>query len=276
MNQRHQNQRSASTLSPREHGAYGQLLAPLAAALLGGRPTLVGVCFAAAAVSAFFAHEPWLVLVGQRGARAERIMATRAKSRLILLVVAVTVLGATSLLLANGITRVAVLGVGALAVVAGALSLRGKLHSSFGEVWAGVVLAALGIPVSLACGTSLELALGNALAWALAFASGVFAVRALIHRKKTGTRGHGLWGLIAILLLLLVEARFVPGPVLAVTPLALAAVTLYAVSPSPKALRKVGWTLVGFTVAAALAMAINSRTRVSTPGPEHRLASMQS
>ena len=256
--------RSEPKLSPREHGAYGQLFAPLVTALLGGCPTVSGVCFAASAVSAFFAHEPWLVIVGQRGTRAERTLASRAKRRLACLLAATAILGIAGLILANRATKIAGLSVAMLALVAGTLSHFDKLHSAFGEVWAGTVLAALGIPVSLACGVSIELALGNAFAWSLAFASGVFAVRAIIQRRKSGTRGRGLWAILAIVLLLVTQSRFTLGPVLAVSPLALAAVALFAVAPSPKALRKVGWTLVGFTVAAALAMALNARAHFAS------------
>src|SRR4051812_49522750 len=57
---------------PREHGAYGQLLFPLVTALAVGRPRVVAWLLAASAVGAFLAHEPLLVLLGQRGARAAR------------------------------------------------------------------------------------------------------------------------------------------------------------------------------------------------------------
>ena len=70
-----------------------------------------------------------------------------------------------------------------------------------------------------------------------------------------------------IVLLLVVESCIALGPVLAVLPLAFSAVTLFAVAPSPKALRLVGWTLVGFTVAAGVLMALNARAVGGLTGP---------
>ena len=171
------------------------------------------------------------------------------------------------MLLANRAAQIAALSASVLALVAAVTSQKGSLHNAFGEIWAGTVLAALGIPVSVACGMPIGLALGNASAWSLAFAAGVLAVRALIQRKKTGMRGRGVWGILVIVLLLVVESCFALGPVLAVLPLALAAVTLFVVAPSPKALRRVGWTLVGFTFAAGVAMALNARAVGGLIGP---------
>src|SRR6188474_1875399 len=64
--------RDRTTMLPREHGAYGQLLFPLGAALAiaGVHPS--GMLTATAAVAAFVAHEPLVLLLGGRGARARR------------------------------------------------------------------------------------------------------------------------------------------------------------------------------------------------------------
>ena len=267
MDQPHANPNRVPSLLPREHGAYGQLFAPLGAALLGGRPTISGVCFAVSAACAFFAHEPWLVLSGHRGTRIERTLASRAKSRLVILLVTTATLGVAGMLLANRAAQIAALSASVFALVAAVTSQKGSLHNAFGEIWAGTVLATLGVPVSVACGMPFRLALENAFAWALAFAAGVLAVRALIQRKKTGFRGSGVWGILVIVLLLVAESCLALGPVLAVLPLALSAVTLFAVAPSPKALRRVGWTLVGFTVVAGVMMALNARAVGGLTGP---------
>lgn len=52
---------------PREHGAYGQLGVPLAAALASGRPGLAALGWATVAIALFLAHEPLLQLVMRRG-----------------------------------------------------------------------------------------------------------------------------------------------------------------------------------------------------------------
>ena len=59
-------------LIPREHGAYGQLLMPLLVSLVIGGAAAGALALAAAAVAAFLAHEPLLVLLGQRDGRASR------------------------------------------------------------------------------------------------------------------------------------------------------------------------------------------------------------
>src|SRR5205823_6340503 len=63
---------SGIALLPKEHGAYGQLLFPLITAMAVGRPGVAAWSFAAAAVCAFLAHEPLLLLLGQRGPCARR------------------------------------------------------------------------------------------------------------------------------------------------------------------------------------------------------------
>jgi YwiC-like protein len=62
-------------LLPKEHGAYGQILFPLATALLAAGVSAAGILVAAAVVAGFLAHEPALVLLGQRGPRAARDLA---------------------------------------------------------------------------------------------------------------------------------------------------------------------------------------------------------
>ncbi|MBK8937310.1 MAG: YwiC-like family protein [Polyangiaceae bacterium] len=72
------------SLMPREHGAYGQLVLPAAAALIAW-PSFGGAALAVAATAMFLAHEPALVLLGQRGARARAELGAAARSRLTVL-----------------------------------------------------------------------------------------------------------------------------------------------------------------------------------------------
>ena len=51
---------------PKEHGAYGQLLFPIATALLIARPTAAALAIAGAAVAAFLLHEWLLVTISGR------------------------------------------------------------------------------------------------------------------------------------------------------------------------------------------------------------------
>ena len=70
------------SMAPREHGAYGQLFAPIGAAIFSGHFSLASLAFAVAGMCAFYAHEPWLILIGQRGPRATRELLGPAKRRL--------------------------------------------------------------------------------------------------------------------------------------------------------------------------------------------------
>ena len=131
--------------------------------------------------------------------------------------------------------------------------------STLGEVWAGAVLSCLGIPIGLAGGLPLRLTLAVAMAWALAFAAGIFAVKGLITLRKTGSRGTSSWGLALVVVGLVLESLWWKGPVVAVMPLTLACIGTLVWAPSPKALRKIGWTLVGVTVLAATLMVLAVR-----------------
>jgi hypothetical protein len=75
----------ARSLAPREHGVYGQLAVPMAAALASGRPGPVALLLAASAGGFFLAHEPALLLLGRRGERARTEQRGRAMSRLLAL-----------------------------------------------------------------------------------------------------------------------------------------------------------------------------------------------
>ena len=63
---------------PKEHGAYGQLIFPLATSLLVAGVTAPALLTALAAGAAFISHEPALVLLGRRGTRATRETGRRA------------------------------------------------------------------------------------------------------------------------------------------------------------------------------------------------------
>jgi hypothetical protein len=247
------------SLAPREHGAYGQLFAPMAAALLGTHMTFAGLAFAVAGTCAFYAHEPWLVIAGQRGQRAERELLKPARQRLLWLIGAAVVAGTVGLWLAAPLTRWAALGVGLLGLSAVVLSRFEVLHSALGEVWAGTVLSSLGIPIALAGGMPWRQSIAIALAWAATFAAGIFAVKGVIGFRKTRARGASVWGMTAVVVALALEGQWSLGPVIAVAPLTLTSIVLLAIAPSPKALRPIGWTLVGFTVLAAALMVVTAR-----------------
>src|SRR5687767_4777700 len=63
---------------PKDHGAYCQMIVPLATSLLVAGVTGAALLTALAACDAFLSHEPLLVLLGRRGPRAARETGRRA------------------------------------------------------------------------------------------------------------------------------------------------------------------------------------------------------
>ena len=61
---------------PREHGAYGQLGVPLAAALGSGRPGLAAIALTLGVIVMFLTHEPLLRFAMRRGGRARQTART--------------------------------------------------------------------------------------------------------------------------------------------------------------------------------------------------------
>ena len=247
-------------MAPREHGAYGQLFAPIGAALFSGHFSLASLAFAVAGMCAFYAHEPWLILNGQRGQRAARELLGPAQLHLAVLVGACLGFGVLGLIGSNHEARWAGVIIGMLGASALVMDRFEISRGAWGEVWAGAVLSSLGIPIGLSGGLPLRLTLAVALAWALAFAAGIFAVKGLITLRKIGSRGSSSWGLALVVVGLVLESLWSIGPVIAVMPLTLACIVTLVWSPPPKALRKIGWTLVSFTVLAAALLVVAVRS----------------
>ncbi len=236
------------SLWPREHGAYGQLLVPMAAALASGQPGPAALGLAIAATAAFLAHEPALVLAGRRGPRARTDAGRRARCRLTALLglVAIGALGATHS--------------SAVAAAAGAAALLGMLvvllarhhveKTLAGEVFVAAALAAAAGPVALASGTRPLAAAWTWLAWSVGFAAVTCAVHGVSVR---GGRRDGRAPRVAGATLAggaIALAVVVGEPFAACVPLAVAAIVLAAVAPSPRRLRQIGWGLMAATLAS--------------------------
>src|SRR3954452_18893302 len=102
---------------PKEHGAYGQLLFPIVTALAAGRPGTVASLLSIAALCAFLAHEPLLVLLGQRGPRAARDQRMRAAAWGGGFATAAALCGGASIALAGRDVRTALILPASLALV---------------------------------------------------------------------------------------------------------------------------------------------------------------
>jgi len=250
---------------PREHGAYGQLLVPLITALAIGRPGVAAVACAVAIVAAFLAHEPLLVLLGQRGARAARDQRAAAMRWLALFAGIAVVLGGAALVTVDRSVRVALLVplVGAAAL--GVMIAGRNEHSSGGEIVAAVTLSSVAAPVALAAGSSVIAAVTCAVVFAAGFVVATIAVREVIaqtRRRTVLTRTASACGAAAIVggLVVLSRVGMVAGvaPVAAV-PMSAGAAALAIVMPAPRHLRMIGWLLVGATVLTSGALIVGLR-----------------
>ena len=248
-------------LIPREHGAYGQLLMPLVAACAVGRPSAASLSVAALAVSAFLAHEPLLVLLGQRGLRAARDQRTEARRSLILFGIAALAAGVLAVAVLPAPARAASVVPIGLATVAARLVATGRERTTIGEILVAVTLTAASLPTAIAGGASTRAAVTLTAVFSAAFASATLAVRAVIAHSTGSSHGPSRRvGATVIMVLWLVLARLATlGLVASVAPWAAApvfalALLLLASAPSSQHLRVVGWALVGATAVTAVVL----------------------
>lgn len=247
------------TLWPKEHGAYGQIALPLVTALALGRPSLASGLLVIGAAAAFVAHEPLLVALGLRGARARREHGGRAAQ------VGVACAG---LALAAGVGGWSLGGLGVvfasllpLAFVVALLPLvvAGRERTTGGEVLAGAALAAAAIPVTVAGGVSLGTAVLVGAAWIVAFTASTAAVRLVIARHKTGVRDRLLLAVAGAATVGLLALAVATPLGLAAAPMVVAGWFLIARPPHPRNLRRVGWTLVACSTATAVLAVVLGR-----------------
>jgi hypothetical protein len=243
-------------LIPKEHGAYGQLLFPLVTALAIGDVTRGAVACAAAAAAVFLAHEPLLVILGQRGGRAARERRGAAWRWLLIWTAVAVLFGGPALVWIPRAARLALL----LPITGGAALVlfiaRRRERTGAGELVTAVTLSSLAVPVGIASGGSVRSAVTCAVVFAAAFVAATTGVRALIasaHRPGRATprltaatlamAATGVLGLLAQLRVIAPAAPWAAFPVCAV------ALGLMILLPSPARLR-----VVGSVVLAAMAL----------------------
>ncbi|MBK9260344.1 MAG: YwiC-like family protein [Polyangiaceae bacterium] len=157
---------------------------PLIAGLALGTPNVASIGLAVGALATFFAHEPLLVLLGQRGARARAQDGARAAKRLKLLGTIAVVFGGVGLFFAPTIARLGALPPLLLACIVVWFVWRKEEKTTLGEVVAATALSGVGFPIALAEGVDLFRAALVWVVWAVAFALATVAVRAVIARAK--------------------------------------------------------------------------------------------
>lgn len=234
------------SLWPREHGAYAQLLAPIVSALLVWTPTVPAVLFAAAAIFAFLANEPLLVVLGHRGPRVAESTGPRARIALGLLAPIAAIAGGIGLALAPHTLISAAIAAAPTAFLI-VLAVRRAQHSLAGELLASVALPAAALPVAVASGGPLRAALELWGAWAVGYAASVVAV----HRVMARNKHPATWTDIAVgVVLVAAIAVCVVVHWYVALPLVAAAVVLVIWAPPARHLRAIGIALVVASVAS--------------------------
>jgi hypothetical protein len=250
----------ARSLAPKEHGAYAQLALPLIAAFAGGRPTTAALLVAIAASCVFAAHEPILVAIGRRGGRAAAIDGPRARKR-------ATFLIATSVASALGAAAIVgrALAVAAIpAIVLGAivalLVSRDDEKTTFGELTAAAALSAAALPTAIAAGWEFPRALAAWATFVLAFGAATLGVRAVLAKAKRRGPFARVAPLVANVVLTIVVALIARPIAIAALPTVLVSTAIGILAPHPRALAKMGWTLVVASLATTILVVIFARS----------------
>lgn len=246
-------------LLPKEHGAYGQIVFPLIAAFAVAGASTAGVLCAAAVVAGFMAHEPGLVLLGQRGPRAKRELGNSSRWWFACWALVATIAGIGALLAIAPMVRWSISVPLLPAAVLTIAAVRGEEKSWYGETAAALAFSGAAVPVSMAAGLSLSSATAIAVTFALLFVSSTLAVRVVIlrvrrggdHRAMSITRSAAVSlaiGAGGILGLLSIAGVFPVVVMVAAAPGLLAATGVAVCPPPPIRLRALGWTLVAISV----------------------------
>jgi hypothetical protein len=223
------------SLWPREHGAYVQLLAPIAAALAAQLPeSPAAPALAVAAMLAFVAHEPFAVISGSRGERRKQQDGARAVRRFC----GLSFLGLSLALVGFVLAPRALPIAGCVAVPAlatGVLANRRAVHAASGEIVAATALAGAGAVVGTAAGMAYETALWIWLAWSIGYSATVVAVHRVLdnHRRsklrlsRSARDGIAIAGLFAVAVAIVFVARVLP-PLWIAEPLVVASALVVA------------------------------------------------
>lgn len=254
-------------LFPREHGAYAQLVFPLITAVALGKSGGVQFFWVIAAIAVFLAHEPLLILAGERGRRSRAQLATRARSTAVFLLVLAIGLGVLGWWSAPGNARLAVLvpiGLGAVLVP---LIVSHREKTVWGELLASTTFSSMVIPIALAGGASVGAALFASAVWCAVFSLSTLTVRATIARVKRIPGGRracytnlalSLLALGAAVLLTFTETFPAPAAAGLVPPAVIAAICSIA-EVHTRHLRAIGWSLVGSNVITLMALLAGPR-----------------
>jgi len=253
-------------LIPREHGAYGQLAFPMLAALAAGHPSMAGVTLAAGFIAAFLAHEPLLVLGGLRGPRARREQGRAAvRDGAWMSAAALSGIAAgAALTTAPAWTLWLPVALGAGVPI---LVLRHLEKTTAGEMFVALTLSACAVPIAAAAGVAVAAAVAIWLVMTIGYWAATAAVRGTIARQRREPHamlraGGGVLALAGPVAAFLLGRGAGVHPSLWVATLPLSALSLgLAIAPPPaRHLRTIGWGLIAASAAAAVLLAVISRS----------------
>ena len=252
---------------PREHGAYAELLFPIASVFLGGAPTTSTWLLAIGAIAAFLANEPLLVLFGQRGTRMKREESGRAKRALLIFSMVALVAGIAGLLLASRPVQYAVGVPLLLGIVLVMLAIQGLERSMLGEGLAAATLSSIAIPLGLSAGLGVTTTLAVALIWLLTSLLGTAVVRLTVARSRAKTDADLMRVRVKRVLLIFVSALVVAVGIAApygsrmglwvlaaAVPVAIVVLVVAVLQPTARRLRLMGWSLVAANLCSLIAV----------------------
>jgi len=255
------------SLLPREHGAYAAVAFPLITALLLGGPTAVQLLWIVGCVAVFLAHEPLLIILGERGRRSHTALGARARRTAYGLAAFALATGGLGWWVAPPAARVALILPLALGALLLRLILTHRERSLSGELLACLTLSSVVIPIALAGGVSLQAAIIAGAIWCAVSALPTLTVRATIARAKQTANhrrlAHATMAFSAAALtasFLLTRANLLPAlAAAAILPVVLLAVAFSIVHVHPRHLRAMGWSLVGSNVITLIALLVGLR-----------------
>lgn len=233
---------------PREHGAWPQLLLPLATALACW-PSIAAALLSLAAIASFFAHEPALVLFGHRGSKASRDRPRALRWAIVSALIAAVSLGFAWNFTDLSNTWVAIVVPALLAALLFALARSRVERTEFGEALASVALSSAAWPVAVAGGASLAHGARVWLVFAVGFVALTGAVRAALAGAKKRDPRPSRWVAMVGVLVALASARWCWGATLVA---AASAGWVLATPPSAKNIRRTGWSLAVGSMATML------------------------
>lgn len=257
----------ARKMIPREHGAYAELLFPMAAVFLGGLPTVSAWLLATAVIACFLSNEPLLVLFGQRGARMRREQSGRARRALLIFVAVAIVAGVPGLWLAPRLAQYAAVLPLLLGVAVIMMAIQGLERTVIGETLAAATLSSTAVPLGLASGLSLFASSAVAAIWFVASLLGTSVVRLTVASTRAKTKQEQRIVRSKRVTLILVclaaigiglAAPFAPRGSLwiltAALPMAVVVAAVAIARPTARSLRTVGWGLVLANVGSLVAV----------------------